>query len=60
VWVSDNEGDSVTELNAATGALVKVIRGSSYRFNGPAGVSSDGKDVWVANTLDDSVTGFPA
>jgi hypothetical protein len=52
-------GDSVTELDAATGALVKMIRGSSYGFDRPVSVSSDGKDVWVANYAGNTVTGFP-
>jgi DNA-binding beta-propeller fold protein YncE len=55
-WV----GNSVTELNAATGALVKVITGSRYGFDGPEAVSSDGTHVWVANQRDQTVTGFPA
>ena len=42
-------GHSVTELDAATGALVQVISGSSYGFDSPEAVSSDGTHVWVAN-----------
>ena len=49
VWVANEDGDSVTELNAETGALVQVITGARYRFNLPAAVSSDGTHVWVAN-----------
>jgi len=30
VWVANRTGNSVTELNAATSAVVKVIAGSSY------------------------------
>jgi len=41
-------GDSVTELNASTGALVAVISSSSYGFDVPEAVSSDGTHVWVA------------
>jgi hypothetical protein len=50
----------VTELSAATGALVEVITGSTYRFNDPAGVRSDGTHVWVANIAGDSVTELSA
>ena len=57
VWVANGDGDSVTELDAATGALVQVIKGS---FKEPVAISSDGADVWVANYLDQTVTGFPA
>ena len=39
----------MTELDAATGALVQVINGSSYGFNGRGAIASDGTHVWVAN-----------
>jgi hypothetical protein len=39
----------VTELNAATGALVKVLKGPSYAFNHPTGIALDGTHAWVAN-----------
>ena len=56
VWVVNEEPSehvpnpgSVTELNAATGALVQVISGASYGFATPVGISCDGTHVWVAN-----------
>jgi hypothetical protein len=58
--VANYVGNSVTELAAATGALVKVISGSSYGFNYPDAVSSDGTHVWVANGNGQSVTELPA
>ena len=52
-----NSGDnSVTELNASTGAMVQVLSGSSYGFNVPAAIASDGTHVWVANSGDESIT----
>ena len=56
VWVANNDGNSVTELNASTGALVKVISGSRYEFNDPDAIASDGTHVWVANDDGNSVT----
>ena len=56
VWVANYGGDSVTELNAATGTLVKVITSAGCRFNQPAAVSVDGTHTWVANVQGDSVT----
>ena len=56
VWVT-NADNTVTELLASTGALVRVISGSSYHFNGPWAISSDGTHVWVANEAGDSVSG---
>ena len=58
VWVA-NSDDSVTELNAATGAG-QVISGSRYGFDEPDAIASNGTDVWVANLGDQSITGFPA
>lgn len=55
-----NALNAVTELNAATGALVQTIVGSRYGFNVPTAVCSDGTDVWVTNPGDQSVTGFPS
>jgi streptogramin lyase len=60
VWVANSGGDSVTELDAATGALVKVILGARYQFNYPDAVSSDASHVWVANYYGDSVTELDA
>lgn len=50
----------MTELSTATGALVKVIKGSSYGFDSPNAVSSDGTHVWVANLDGNSVTELDA
>jgi DNA-binding beta-propeller fold protein YncE len=60
VWVANGIGNSVTELNAATGALVQVISGSKYKFKHPVAVSSDGSHVWVTNRDGDSVTELAA
>jgi hypothetical protein len=59
VWAANSFGSSVTELDAATGALVQVISGSSDGFSHPDAISSDGTHVWVANR-GDSVTELSA
>jgi hypothetical protein len=59
VWVANLEGNSVTELSASTGNLVRVISGSSYGFNRPTAISLGGAHVWVVNPLTFSVTEFP-
>jgi DNA-binding beta-propeller fold protein YncE len=60
VWVTNEAGNSVTELSAATGATVQVISGSSYGFGYPTGVAADGTDVWVTNEAGNSVTELSA
>ena len=37
-----------------------ALTGPSYLFDAPSGISSDGTDVWVPNSADNSVTGFLA
>jgi DNA-binding beta-propeller fold protein YncE len=59
-WVANCNGHSVTELDAATGALVQVLNEPRYQFNGPSAVATDGTHLWVANSDGDSVTEFPA
>ena len=59
MWVANLLGDSVTEISAATGDLVRVITGWKYHLDGTASVSSDGTHVWATNA-DQSVTEFPA
>jgi hypothetical protein len=57
----DREEEPVTELDATTGALVHVFRAPrTYGFDSPFGIASDGTDVWVANSADQTITGFPA
>jgi uncharacterized small protein (DUF1192 family) len=56
VWVansglntSGNQIASVTEINARTGALIRVITAGRYQLSQPAGVATTGNTVWVAN-----------
>jgi outer membrane protein assembly factor BamB len=63
LFVTDNLNSidlpgSVTELNASTGALVRVISGPKYEFESPDAIASSGPDLFVANGVypDGSVT----
>jgi hypothetical protein len=51
-----NYGGSVTELSTSTGALVRVISGSSYKFDDPDAMVLAGSDLFVANRSGNSVT----
>ena len=53
---STGSGNSVTELNASNGSLVRVLSAGSYAFNGPDDIADDGTHVWVANYDGKSVT----
>jgi hypothetical protein len=66
VWVATSCGKasategcvhgSVTELNASTGNLVRVISGSTYQFHTPEGIATGGGYVWLTNSNGNSVT----
>src|SRR5207253_2806868 len=48
---------SVAELDARTGALVRVISRKKYRLEGPAAIAVAGGHVWVANVGDTNTGG---
>lgn len=56
VWVANYSGNSVTELDAATGAWIRTLSGKRYGFNGPHGITYDGTHIWVVNFAGSSVT----
>jgi hypothetical protein len=60
VWVANSgrmySGDSITELNASDGSLVRILSSRAYNFSGPSGIAVSGGKVWVANQSGNSVT----
>jgi hypothetical protein len=59
LFVANADGNSVTELNASTGARVRVISAAAYGFNGPDALAVSGSDLFVANADGNSVTELP-
>jgi serine/threonine protein kinase len=53
VWVLNGINDSVTELDARTGAWIRTLSAASYgfkaTFNDTTGIVDDGVNVWVGN-----------
>jgi serine/threonine protein kinase len=53
VWVLDGGNDSVTELNARTGASMQILKAARYGFNetggDTTGIVDDGTNVWVGD-----------
>jgi hypothetical protein len=56
VWVTNPPGNSVTELNASDGSLIRILAGAGYGLAGPVGIADDGAHVWVTSTSGNSVT----
>jgi len=56
VWVANGGGNSVTEINANTGALIRIISASRYQLNEPQAIAATGDKVWVLGSNDVSNT----
>jgi uncharacterized caspase-like protein/outer membrane lipoprotein-sorting protein len=56
IWVVNPGSNSVTDLNASDGSLLKTLSAASYGFSNPDAIASDGTHVWVANSGSNSVT----
>lgn len=56
LWVTNVSGNSVTEINASTGAIDRIINTAANGFSEPMGISGDGTDVWVTNLSSNSVS----
>jgi serine/threonine-protein kinase len=56
IWIVNNKGNSVTELNASDGSWIRTLSGGTYDFNDPYGIAADGNRIWIANNNGDSVT----
>lgn len=60
MFVTNGAGNSVTEVNASTGAFLSQISGPHYKFQSPSAIVAVGTDLFVANAAGDSVTEFSA
>ncbi len=60
LYVANGGGNSVTVVNASTGAHVTTIIGPSYGFGSPSAIVTTGGDLFVANRSADTVTEIDA
>jgi DNA-binding beta-propeller fold protein YncE len=56
LFVVNEGGNSISVLNASTGAHLSTIAGSTYQFDHPTAIIALGPDLFVANGAGDSVT----
>jgi DNA-binding beta-propeller fold protein YncE len=47
LWAID--GNSVEQLNASNGSVIRTLSGSKYQFGQPTGIAAYGAHVWVTN-----------
>lgn len=57
-FVTNSGGGSVTELNTATGALVRVLKGAAYKFGEPSMIVAKGADAFVGAADTSTITEF--
>ena len=60
VWVANSgsaaSGGWLAEIDAATGALVRIVAGQRYGLADPVALAVDGNTLWVADGNGDAVT----
>ncbi|MEI8148612.1 MAG: NHL repeat-containing protein [Actinomycetes bacterium] len=56
LWITNEGGDSVTEVNASDGSWVRTLSGGNYGFNLPTDIVFDGSHLWIANSAGNTVT----
>jgi DNA-binding beta-propeller fold protein YncE len=56
LWITNFDGNSVTEITPSNGSLVQLLGDGSYGFNEPAGIAFDSTRLWVTNEQGNSVT----
>ncbi|MHB1509631.1 MAG: NHL repeat-containing protein [Acidimicrobiales bacterium] len=49
LFVANRAGNSITEVNAVNGALVRIFSGARYKLNQPTALQSVGEHLYVAN-----------
>lgn len=49
-------GRAQRRLSARYKTQIQAFGGPGYQFDEPAGIAYDGQDLWIANSLGDSVT----
>jgi hypothetical protein len=59
VPVGNQLGNSVTELNPSDGSWVRTPSGGTFGFGDPTFLAVCGGQIWVANSLANSLTVLP-
>ena len=56
LWICNLDGNSITEIDATSGRIVRTLSSRSYHFDGPIAIATNGRTLWVANSQANSVT----
>ena len=56
MWVANSHNNSVTEVTASNGRLVRNVHGGAYDFSQPEAIGYGGGRIWVPNSNNNSLT----
>jgi hypothetical protein len=51
LWVANEHGNSVSEINPATGAWMASLTSGPYGIDAPTSIATNGPDIFVANSV---------
>jgi Putative Ig domain len=60
VWITNQSSNTITEIDAATGALVRVIQNGSYGISDPTTLAYGDGSLWIPNRDGSSITELDA
>jgi hypothetical protein len=49
LWIANGGNFGITEVDAATGRILRVVHGAQYGFNNPSAIAVSGQNVWVTS-----------
>lgn len=49
LFVANKAGNSISELNASSGAYIRVIAGAAFKLNTPTALETISRDIFIAN-----------
>ena len=51
LWVTNEAGNSVSEINPSSGSWITTLRSSNYGFNRPTAITRSGADLFITNAV---------
>jgi len=60
LWVCNDGGNYLSEVNASTGAVIRTAGGRADRLSDPSDITTNGRFLWVTNYGDNLITELSA
>jgi hypothetical protein len=56
LWVCNENGNYLSELNVTNGALIRTVGSRADQFSDPSDIATNGRFLWVTNNTGSSIT----